>query len=147
MELVKNIFFDTDKIVEESDIKITYAGILFQNQSEEVFAHIGYGDNWEDSQDIAMEKTELGFQAVIAVKSGEKLNFCFRNSNGEWDNNNGNNYGFAIEKQEQDEQNTEIPMVVYKTPSWGELIKRTFDNFVNYFSKLFQKKVENTNND
>ena len=29
MELVKNIFFNTDKIVENTEIKITYAGYLF----------------------------------------------------------------------------------------------------------------------
>lgn len=31
MELVKNIFFNTDKLVENSTVKISYAGKLFQN--------------------------------------------------------------------------------------------------------------------
>ncbi|MBP3708456.1 MAG: hypothetical protein J6J36_07700 [Clostridia bacterium] len=157
MELVKNIFFDTDKIVENSEIKVTYAGFLFQNGSQDVIAHLGYGEDWENSQDITMEKTALGFQAIINVESAEKLNLCFRNSNGEWDNNNGNNYRFAIEKQDLEEANIEVekekketidvPIAVYKTPSWGELIKKTFNNFINYITKLFGKNVENTNND
>lgn len=153
MELVKNIFFDTDKIVENSEIKVTYAGFLFQNGSQEVIAHLGYGENWEQPEDIVMEKTALGFQAIINVRRAEKLNLCFKNSNGEWDNNNGNNYGFIIEKQDLEEENIEVqketietPIVVYKTPSWGELIKKTFNNFVNYITKLFGKNVENTNN-
>ena len=156
MELVKNIFFDTDKIVENSEIKVTYAGFLFQNGSEDVIALLGYGENWEEPQDITMEKTPLGFQAIINVESAEKLNLCFRNSNGEWDNNNGNNYAFAIEKKDLEEANIEVkkeaketidtPIAVYKTPSWGELIKKTFNNFVNYITKLFGKNVEDTNN-
>lgn len=153
MELVKNIFFDTDKIVENSEIKVTYAGYLFQNGSQEIIAHLGYGENWENSQDIVMEKTILGFQATINVIGAEKLNLCFKNSNGEWDNNNGNNYTFAIEKQDLEEENIEVqketidvPIAVYKTSSWGELIKKTFNNFINYVTKLFGKNVEDTNN-
>lgn len=46
MELVKNIFFNTDKLVENSNVKISYTGDLFQNNSEEVFIHYGFGLNW-----------------------------------------------------------------------------------------------------
>lgn len=154
MELVKNIFFNTDKIVENSDVKITYAGYLFQNQSEGVTIHYGYGQNWENSQDIEMEKTELGYQATIHVLSYEQLNMCFKNTYGEWDNNYGNNYQFGIEKQyyedediEVEQKNIEAPLVVYNTPSWGELIKKTFENFVNYIAKLFGKSTETVSND
>ena len=35
MELVKNIFFNTDKLVENSCVKISYTGKLFQENSEE----------------------------------------------------------------------------------------------------------------
>ena len=34
MELVKNIFFNTDKLVENSCVKISYTGKLFQENSE-----------------------------------------------------------------------------------------------------------------
>ena len=46
-----------------------------------------------------MEKTELGFQTEIELCSSETFNFCFFNEKGEWDNNNGNNYIFQIEKK------------------------------------------------
>ena len=153
MELIKNIFFNTDKIVENTDIKITYAGQLFQNGSDNVTIHYGFGDNWSNAQDIVMEKTELGYQANIHVQPDSKLNFCFKNSYGEWDNNNGANYEFKIEEQniieeeiqvEKENENENTPIAVYTTPSWGELFKKTFNNFVNYFSKLFGKQsVEN----
>ena len=154
MELVKNIFFNTDKIVENTEIKITYAGFLFQNGAQEITIHLGFGDNWEDAQDIQMEKTELGFQACVNVVEATKLNFCFRNANGEWDNNNGQNYQFVIEKQQIEEDDIEVekqteeaPIAVYQTPSWGELFKRTFANLKNYFAKLFSNGTENVKDD
>ena len=47
-----------------------------------------------------MVRTELGYQAEIELMSSDSLNLCFRNSNNEWDNNNGQNYSFPIEKVE-----------------------------------------------
>ena len=46
MELFRNIFFNTDKVVENTDVKVTYAGNLFQNGSEDVTVHYGFGENW-----------------------------------------------------------------------------------------------------
>ena len=251
MELFRNIFFNTDKVIENTDVKVTYAGKLFQDGAENVTVHYGFGENWEDSQDAQMQKTELGFQTNIHVKPNTKLNFCFKNGTGEWDNNNGTNYAFKIEKQNQYKgysingittgttdgtvggisygttptQNDgvthgaakiikEIPyegissiksngnsyevseniisginysnsqtvvggtvqtvsgniyginknatqtinetagttqnttsLCNVTTPTWGELIKKTFNNFVNYFSKLFSGNTGNVNSD
>lgn len=163
MELFRNIFFNTDKVVENTDVKVTYAGKLFQNGSEDVIVHYGFGENWEGSADITMQKSELGFQADIHVQPNTKLNFCFRNSAGEWDNNNGSNYAFKIEKEGwdsaeqinnnnivQNDQNQECTSLCKTTSTWGELFKKTFNNFVNYFSKLFstnKQEVTNINKD
>lgn len=98
MELTKNIFFNTDKLVENSKIKISYTGMLFQDTSTEVSIHYGFGLNWDNVNDIKMEKTELGFQAEIELGEGETFNFCFRNENNVWDNNDGTNYIFPLEK-------------------------------------------------
>lgn len=161
MELFRNIFFNTDKVVENTEVKVTYAGKLFQNGSEDVTVHYGFGENWEDAQDLQMQKSELGFQADIYVKSNTKLNFCFRNNAGEWDNNNGSNYAFKIEKTNwQEEKNNNIENVVNEnnaiqekntslcnvTPTWGELIKKTFNNLAKYISKLFSGNKEKVNN-
>ena len=163
MELFRNIFFNTDKVVENTDVKVTYAGKLFQNGSEDVIVHYGFGENWEGSADITMQKSELGFQADIHVQPNTKLNFCFRNSAGEWDNNNGSNYAFKIEKEGwdsaeqinnnnivQNDQNQECTSLCKTTSTWGELFKKKFNNFVNYFSKLFstnKQEVTNINKD
>ena len=157
MELTKNIFFNTDKLVENSKIKISYTGKFFQDNSEKVFFHYGFGENWDNVKDIVMEKTELGFQTEIELISSETFNFCFFNENGEWDNNNGSNYAFKIEKNEcQENENIEniqvndnqenITSLCNITPTWGELIKKTFNNFINCISKLFSSNKENVKN-
>ena len=98
MELSKNIFFNTDKLIENSKVKISYLGKLYQDNSEEVSIHYGFGLNWDNVSDIKMEKTDLGFQAEIDLLEGDTFNFCFRNGNNEWDNNDGQNYVFPLEK-------------------------------------------------
>ena len=98
MELTKNIFFNTDKLIENTKIKISYVGKLFQNCSEEVSIHYGFGLNWDNVTDVKMEKTDLGFQAEIELGEGETFNFCFKNENDCWDNNDGQNYIFPLEK-------------------------------------------------
>lgn len=98
MELSKNIFFNTDKLVENTKVKISYTGKLFQDASQEVSIHYGFGSNWDNINDVVMEKTDLGFQAEIQLLEGDTFNFCFKNGNDEWDNNNGQNYVFPLEK-------------------------------------------------
>ena len=100
MELTKNIFFNTDKLIENTDVKISYTGKFFQDNSEEVFIHYGFGLNWDNINDMKMEKTELGFQAEIHLCEGETFNFCFRNNNNEWDNNDAKNYIFNLEEKQ-----------------------------------------------
>ena len=98
MEITKNIFFNTDKLVENSNVKISYTGKFFQDGSENVYLHYGFGVNWDNVNEIEMNKTELGFQAEINLLEGESFNMCFRNGANEWDNNEGQNYTFPIEK-------------------------------------------------
>lgn len=98
MELTKNIFFNTDKLIENTTVKISYTGKLFQESAEKVFIHYGFGLQWDDLNEIEMEKTELGFQAEVILTSFDTFNFCFRDGNQVWDNNNGKNYVFPIEK-------------------------------------------------
>ena len=102
MELTKNIFFNTDKLIENSKVKISYTGELFQNNSEEVSIHYGFGLNWDSVNDTKMEKTDLGFQAEIDLIEADSFNFCFKNENDIWDNNNGQNYIFPLEKAQQE---------------------------------------------
>ena len=100
MELVKNIFFNTDKLTSNSKVKISYTGNFFQNDSKEVIIHYGFGNEWDNLTEASMTKTDLGFQIELELLDSETFNFCLKNENEEWDNNNGQNYVFPIEHPE-----------------------------------------------
>ena len=100
MELVKNIFFNTDKLTPNSKIKISYTGKFFQEKSEKVFIRYGFGDSWENLVESEMILSELGFQIEIELLDSTTFNFCLKNDKDEWDNNNGENYVFTIEHPE-----------------------------------------------
>ena len=151
MELVKNIFFNTDKIVENTKLKISYVGTLYQEQAEEVTLHYGFGPDWDNVTDVTMEKTELGFQCEIDITDGETLNLCFKDGFGNWDNNNGENYTFTIEKYEPTEDEidtTETSLVevkdngmqihkgLRKTYIWSKKVRIAVYKLIKFFPKI-----------
>lgn len=154
MELVKNIFFNTDKLIENSNVKISYTGKLFENNSDEVFVHYGFGNNWDNLNEIKMEKTELGFQAEINLISSDSLNLCFRNSNNEWDNNDTKNYIFQIEKNElalvvKEDNSIDSPHRLRKTYLWNKKIRIAVYKIITYLPKIisgnFKRKINTEN--
>ena len=56
MELVKNLFFNTDRLTAYSTIKISYTGKFFQDNSKNVFIHYGFGNDWTNLVEIEMVK-------------------------------------------------------------------------------------------
>ena len=153
MELVKNIFFNTDKLIENSDVKISYTGKFFQDDSEEVFIHYGFGINWDNLNDVKMEKTELGFQAELSLGEGETFNFCFRNGNDEWDNNDCQNYIFEMEKKNNEllvleDEPTSLGSVrkLRKSYIWSKKVRLAVYKLITYFPKLisgnYKRKIK-----
>jgi len=158
MELVKNIFFNTDKLVENSNVKISYAGYLFQKGANELYFHYGFGSNWDNASEIKMVKTELGFQCEIDIPETDTFSFCFRNELGEWDNNFGQNFSFPIEKIEvvPEEENMslittpetgmEIHKGLRKSYIWSKKIKLAIYKIIRYVPKIisgnYKRKIE-----
>lgn len=142
MELLKNIFFNTDKLTQNSTVKISYTGKFFQDQSEEVYIHYGFGLLWENLTEVKMEKTDIGFQAEINLINADTFNFCFRNGNNEWDNNNCANYIFPLEKIETDL--VVVPNVSNALPSrrlrrsyiWSKKIRIAVYKIITYLPKI-----------
>lgn len=152
MELVKNIFFNTDKLVENTKVKVSYTGKLFQENCEEVYIHYGFGINWDNLNEVKMEKTELGFQAEIELISSDTLNFCFRDANNVWDNNDLENYVFPIEKVElslvvQNDNNVSAPRKLRKTYLWSKKVKLAVYKIITYLPKIisgnYKRKINN----
>ena len=150
MELVKNIFFNTDRLTANSTIKISYTGNFFQDQSTNVFISYGFGNDWENKTDIEMIKTELGFQTEIDLPNTTQLNFCFKNEKDEWDNNNGENYIFTVEKQETGLivlDDNKPSKRLRKTYIWSKKVRLAVYKMLIYLPKLitgnYKKKLNN----
>ena len=99
-----------------------------------------------------MEKSDLGFQAEIELISSDTLNLCFRNSKNEWDNNNGQNYIFPIEKAElslvvKDDNTITAPRKLRKTYLWSKKIRLAVYKIITYLPKIisgnYKRKVNN----
>ena len=156
MELTKNIFFNTDKLIENSKVKISYTGKFYQENCQNVTLHYGFNEEWNNVNDVEMEKTELGFQTEIELLEGETFNLCFKNEVDEWDNNNGSNYVFTLEKLPQElivleEQPKFIGTArpLRKTYLWSKKIKLAIYKLITYLPKIisgnYTKKAKNVN--
>ncbi len=152
MELTKNIFFNTDKLIENSTVKISYTGKFFQDASEAVSIHYGFGMNWENVNDVEMEKTDLGFQAEINLLEGETFNLCFKNGADEWDNNDGQNYVFPMEKVskelivlEDEPVSLGTARKLRKSYLWSKKIRLAVYKIITYLPKIisgnYKRKV------
>ena len=140
MELVKNIFFNTDKLIENTTIKISYTGKLFENSAEKVFLHYGFGENWDNVSELEMEKTELGFQAELSLPESDFLKLCFKDDNDNWDNNDGSDYTFSIEKPQLSLIEVEETQIDHRrlrrTYIWSKKIKLAVYKIIKYFPKI-----------
>lgn len=153
MELTKNIFFNTDKLIQNTKVKISYTGIFFEKGSEDVYIHYGFGSFWDNLTEIKMEKTELGFQAEVELLESDTFNFCFRNENNEWDNNNYQNYVFPLETQSLDlivadfDTSLDRPNRLRKTYIWSKKVRLAIYKIITYVPKLisgnYKKKITN----
>ena len=157
MELLKDIYFNTDKLVENTNVKVSYTGKFYQGDNDKVFIHYGYGKNWDNIQEVEMQKTDLGYQTELNLAGNDTINFCFKNQNNEWDNNFGENYVFNIEKssvndlgittfgsQEQIQEQIQPEQNIFEsivTPSANEL-----SSIINPISELSSQKSEQTSN-
>ena len=152
MELLKNIFFNTDKLVQNSTVKISYTGKFFEEGSENVFIHYGFGENWDNLSEVEMEKTDLGFQTEITLLESTTFNFCFKNGTGDWDNNNGQNYIFELESPcldlvvSDNAYGLDRPNRLRKSYIWSKKIRIAVYKIIRYIPKLitgnYKRKVE-----
>lgn len=77
-------------------VKIMYNGLLSQNGADQVYLHMGYGDQWDKTHDLPMQRTINGWQRVIPLDVTGRMNFCFKDSANNWDNNYGSNWNVEV---------------------------------------------------
>lgn len=80
------------------DINIIYEGLLSNSGADQVFMHMGYGahNKWNKVQDLKMFHTGRGWEQTLSIDETSRLNFCFKDSANNWDNNSGHNWSFEI---------------------------------------------------
>lgn len=102
MDFTKDIYINKDTVYEDSEIVLLYKGFLFSdNLTKDVYISYGYGSNWEKQTEIKMKPSTFGYLATIKIDSNTNLQFCFRDDNGNWDNNNSANYVLPIKENEE----------------------------------------------
>lgn len=82
----------------ESEAKICYSGLLAKSGADSVIGVYGFGSNqkWEDVSEVVMTRDATGaFTATIPIVRGKNVNFAFKDSADNWDNNSGLNYTFV----------------------------------------------------
>jgi hypothetical protein len=72
-------------------------GLLKNSGADEVFLYYGV-DGWKNQDTIKMHKMQDGvFGAEIRANASHEINFCFKDSANNWDNNNGWNWKTEIQ--------------------------------------------------
>jgi len=82
----------------ESEARICYSGLLSKSGADRIIGVYGYGSNqnWEDVSEVVLSRDATGsFTATIPITRGKNVNFAFRDSAENWDNNSGLNYTFV----------------------------------------------------
>ncbi|PYG88865.1 putative carbohydrate-binding protein with starch-binding CBM53 [Ruminiclostridium sufflavum DSM 19573] len=80
-------------------IMVSYTGLLVQSGAQDVFLHIGFGDEWENSSFIPMKYEEGTFIAEFEIQECKKFGICFKDTAENWDNNTGENYVFSVSQK------------------------------------------------
>jgi Carbohydrate binding domain (family 25). len=77
-------------------VKITYNGLLPKSGAANIYAHVGYGFEWQHSHDVQMTRTPAGFETSVTTANHDTLCVAFKDNANNWDNNSGLNYNFHI---------------------------------------------------
>ena len=141
MTINDKIYFEANTLSEGITTQIVYKGKLFEENSEDVYMHFGYGLLWENLQEIKLEKYQDCYKANITLTDIGDINFCFRDSNNNWDNNEGENYSATISKIENtltrvDTVAIEVPKLK-KSYLMMKKIKISFYKAITFLSRVF----------
>lgn len=78
----------------EKTYELKYNGWLYESESP-VYLHYGTS-NWENVSECKMRKLKNCYKTEVTVPADTtSLSFCFRDTNGNWDNNSGNDYWYT----------------------------------------------------
>ena len=79
----------------EESVELKYNGCL--DGAKTIYLHYGIGDTWEGVTECKMRKLKSCYKTEVTIPTGADFNFCFRDTEGNWDNNHGDNYTYNSE--------------------------------------------------
>ncbi|HHY46214.1 MAG TPA: carbohydrate-binding protein [Firmicutes bacterium] len=99
------VYVSPTPITAGSEVTVKYDGLLARSGADAVYLHAGFGpnDSWREIHDIPMTMARDNmWTATVPIKVEEtsRINFCFRDSANNWDNNNGANWSYEIHNGE-----------------------------------------------
>ncbi|NPV53244.1 MAG: carbohydrate-binding protein [Firmicutes bacterium] len=99
------VYVSPTPITSGTDVTVKYNGLLARSGADAVYLHAGFGpaDSWANVRDVPMTRTidDMWTAIVpIGIEESSRLNFCFRDSANNWDNNNGVNWSYEIHNGE-----------------------------------------------
>lgn len=151
MSVSEKVYFDTDNLIEGRTAKLTYKGNLATSSTDEIYVHYGFGLLWENIQEIKLDKIDDNTYEteVNLAPTYDSINFCFRDGNNNWDNNDAKNYSANISKEEitvskVETTSLEVPRLK-KSYLIAKKIKIAFYKIITYIPKMlsgdFKKKT------
>lgn len=87
-------------LVKGDKASVVYKGILKDSGADTVYMHVGYGDNWDNQEDIEMKRTDEGFESTLPIISDQQLKLAFKDCANNWDNNSRRNYTFEVQSRQ-----------------------------------------------
>ena len=78
----------------ETTYELKYTGWLAEEGNTPIYLHYGT-ENWTEVSEAKMRKLKSCYKAEVTVPSTSSLSFCFRDTDGNWDNNAGNDYWYT----------------------------------------------------
>ena len=91
-----NITIGLPEVIKGEKTVITYNGLLSKMGADKVYLHYGF-DGWNNVDTVAMSQTQNGaYTAKVNVEGNHEINFCFKDSSENWDNNYGANWKTEI---------------------------------------------------
>lgn len=92
----KDIYVELPDVKKGKKTTVHYSGILNNSGAEKIYLHYGF-DGWNNTSTVPMKKTHDGcYSMEIDVRGNNEVNFCFKDSADNWDNNSGTNWNVGI---------------------------------------------------
>lgn len=120
-QYAKNGVFMSKSILNLGDeVTLSYNGLLMESGADRLYAHVGFGEQWENSSFLPMYFEDGFFKCNIKIVSNKDFKVSFKDSADNWDNNSYKDYCFKIVSSEIDKKEavkTEIKATATKTAS------------------------------